>query len=168
MDHGEPAFQRLGGGRFHHGLVGAGDRPYRRFELARTHVACRDVDQVARKPHSVRLGEEPPAIGALGADQGSGRIGLFSVAVEGIGFEQPAERGKVRLWELAFQTVGALRQRASQFSRKKRIVAGGVIAQPEEHAGDRAILVREDQRASPLAGEAVRLRGGRVLAAQGA
>ena len=96
--------QRIAGGYADAGAVGVSQGPGRLFQIGRPHVGGGSVDHVAGQRLCLCHDEGSIGINPVGCNQaGAGGV-LLAVAVEAVGFEQPAER---RLFECGtFEAAG--------------------------------------------------------------
>ena len=109
------------------------------FELRRSHVVCRRIDQIARQRHRFDDAREIVTIEALRQielDRARLRLAVTRKAIKP---ERERKRGKPRIVRLIGEAVDALRQMLRQPAGKKRVRRFVRAFEPEQHAAKQAL-----------------------------
>ena len=131
------------------------------FELRRTHVVRRRVDEIARQADAFDDAGEVVAIDVAGQFQLQLFRVLFAVAGEAVGAEREGERREFRIVRRIGEAIGAGRQQAGQRPGRERVLVGGAGSfEREQDAGKAAVRRRQEEVTARLGFEAGGVREG--------
>ena len=116
------------------------------FEIGRTHVIGRRVDEVARERDALDDAGEVVAIDAHRQFELDGFVFGFPIAREAVAAERKRQRGEARVVRRIGEAVGARRQESRERARAEAVEVGIVRGfDREQHARERTLRPRQQQ-----------------------